>query len=425
MTLTPDQQSAVDAMIAKGELVTPEVLARIAGSAQEVNDKALESPQDIVDAFFSRYQQLSRIVMENTQLEGLTSINNLPVGKRASLIGLVRECQHTKNGHLLMVLEDPTGEIKALFSKSSGKLLEQAGTVLLDSCIGVVGDCDREIVYARELYFPGVPAGHPKKDSKGKPIVFISDLHYGNKLFYAKEFDAFIDWVNTQDIAHLFIAGDIIEGIGVYPGQESDLAITGIDEQYEGVARLLSKIRHPITLCSGNHDAVRLAEPQPAQHHPALDALSHVTSAPSPSRFQIGTLQIMLYHGNSFPYVADTVEHIRQRGGIKKADLIMRLLLKLRHLNPTFGSIPYIPQDPDPLLIDTIPDILATGHLHVAVSHQYGKTTCLNCSTWVGTSDYQRQRGIEPDPCKAFIIDPVTREVSIKSFSGASPQKIA
>ena len=43
-------------------------------------------------------------------------------------------------------------------------------------------------------------------------------------------------------VKYLVIAGDLVEGIGVYPGQLDELNIPDIHEQYVESARLLSEI---------------------------------------------------------------------------------------------------------------------------------------------------------------------------------------
>ena len=85
-----------------------------------------------------------------------------------------------------------------------------------------------------------------------------------------KEWDKMMKWLNSDDetahnIKYLVIAGDAVDGIGVYPGQEKNLAIMDVYDQYEFLARKLDMLPDHITpiLSPGNHDAVRPAEPQP------------------------------------------------------------------------------------------------------------------------------------------------------------------
>jgi len=102
---------------------------------------------------------------------------------------------------------------------------------------------------------------------------------------------------------------------------------------------------------------------------------------------------------------------------MNRSDLIMELLLKYRHLAPSFTSTQQMPNiKKDPMLIDIVPDFFITGHIHTAIHHQYKKTTCLNCSAWCKETEYQKKIGLKPDPCKIFLVNLKTREVKVKSF---------
>ena len=66
------------------------------------------------------------------------------------------------------------------------------------------------------------------------------------------------DWLD-DDINYLVIAGDVVDGIGIFPGQDKELAISDIYEQYEKAAQYLNAVpKHiKIIISPGNHDAVR------------------------------------------------------------------------------------------------------------------------------------------------------------------------
>src|SRR5207249_6590298 len=62
------------------------------------------------------------------------------------------------------------------------------------------------------------------------------------------------------------VSGDVVDGIGVYPRQDEELAIDDIYGQYEARARMVVDLpdRVCVIMLPGNHDAVRPDEPQPA-----------------------------------------------------------------------------------------------------------------------------------------------------------------
>jgi DNA polymerase II small subunit len=61
-------------------------------------------------------------------------------------------------------------------------------------------------------------------------------------------------------------------------------------------------------------------------------------------------------------------------------------LLEYRHLYPEYGSfISLAPYSKDYLVIDDIPDIVVTGHLHKANHGIYKGIRIVNCGTFVRT----------------------------------------
>ncbi|MFW6378511.1 MAG: hypothetical protein ACOCZV_00650, partial [Nanoarchaeota archaeon] len=102
----------------------------------------------------------------------------------------------------------------------------------------------------------------------------------------------------------------------------------------------------------------------------------------------------------------------------KVADEIMVELLKRRHVAPSHSSTMYVPDDKeDPLLIDPIPDIFATGHIHRAQSRNYRNVTCINTSCWTAITEDQEKRGLEPQPARVMLISLKTRDVKALNFS--------
>jgi DNA polymerase II small subunit len=126
---------------------------------------------------------------------------------------------------------------------------------------------------------------------------------------------------------------------------------------------------------------------------------------------------VLLYHGYSFDYYVANVDSIRNNGGYDRADLIMKFLLKRRHLAPTHTSTLYMPYaDKDPLVIDTIPDFFVTGHIHKAAVAKYKNITLISGSCWQSKTDFQEKVGHHPEPSRVPAVNLATREVKILRF---------
>lgn len=399
---------------------------------------------DFIEHYKVRYNSLRKILQSRMELSDTISINRC-FGKmereKVSLIGLIMSVDITKNNNFLVELEDPTGSIKVLVSSSKGELFEKAKELVVDEVVGITGTMGNRIVFANDLFYPDVPLneGSLKKSNSEEYVAFISDLHIGSRMFLEEEFIKFITWLNggsgTKDqreiaksVKYLVIAGDVIDGVGVYPEQEEELEIKDIGLQYEKCAELLSMIRDDIKIIisPGNHDTVRLAEPQPIydkKYAEKLYGLKNILLVTNPGVVKIGHssdfegFNILLYHGFSFRYYVDNVDHLRSAGGFDNAEVLLRFLLRKRHLAPSHTSTLFI-VDPlkDNLIIDEIPDFFVCGHAHRFSFGQLGKTTVLSGSCWQTRTIYQDKGGHNPEPGKVPIINLKTRDVKVMKF---------
>ena len=398
---------------------------------------------DFVNYFNKRLYAIEKILKNRQELENPISISralNKRDKENVSIIGIIRDKQLTKNNNYILQLEDFTGTIKAIATKNKTELFNMAKNVLLDEVIGVTGVNDNKVIFINNIFLPEVPLNKEFKKSDDEAYaIFLSDLHVGSKNFLSKEFGKFLNWINLNSgneeqreiakrVKYLFIAGDLVDGVGVYPGQEEELALKDIYEQYRECARLLKQIPLyvKIIVCPGNHDAVRIAEPQPPLYKDFAQPiweLKNIVVVSNPAYVNIHSsknfsgFDVLLYHGYSFDYYVSNVDSIRSQGGYDRADLIMKFLLQRRHLAPTHASTLYIPdQQQDPLVIEKIPDFFATGHIHKASVSNYRNVTMICGSCWQSKTAFQEKVGHHPEPCKVPVVDLKTRKIKILRF---------
>ena len=398
---------------------------------------------DFVNNFRNRYESIKKMLLARQELQDSISITRLTrkqEGESISIIGLVLNKEETKNGNIRITLEDLSGTVDVLVTKKKEEIFELAKDVVLDEVIGVAGAMGNKIVFCNSLYVPDIPINHELKKSKDETYaVFISDIHFGIKNFLKEDFMKFVLWLKgeygseqqqkvAEKVKYLFIIGDVVEGVGIYPGQEEDLEIKDIYEQYEEATKYLKMIpeKIKIIMCGGNHDAMRISEPQPV-FDPLIGKgfyeMPNVIMTSNPAVVNIHSSEgfpgfdVLMYHGFSFPYFSENVSSIRDKGGLARCDLIMKFLLQRRHLAPSHGSNLYTPNGTyDPLVIDKIPDLFVSGHVHQISVGNYRNVTLLNSSCWVVQSEDNAKRGIIPHPAKIPIINLKTREVKIMNF---------
>jgi len=404
---------------------------------------------DFVMHYQARYNFLKKILQNRVELQEAISIRralNKSNRENISLIGLVTDKRTTKNGNIMITLEDISGEIKILINKNRKDIFDSAKDIVLDEVLGVTGVTGDKIVFVSNVVFPDLPPDKPLKKCEDEVYaVFTSDLHVGSNMFIEKDLLKFIDWINgkagnsqqreiAQKVKYLFVVGDLVDGIGIYPGQEDELTITDINGQYDKVAEYLSMIRKDIKIivCAGNHDAIRISEPQPVlnkQYSQSVWDLPNVTMVTNPSLVNIHSsknfegFDVLLYHGYCFDYYAENVESIRNSGThiSDRATLIMKYLLQKRHLAPTHGSTLFVPtREEDPLIIDKVPDFFVAGHIHKVNVDQYKHVTTICCSCWQSKTDFQEKVGHSPEPSRVPVVNLKTRETKVMKFSDES-----
>ena len=398
--------------------------------------------QDFVLYFNARYSALEKMLRGRIELRNILSISRI-IKKRerenVSLIGMVKEKETTKNNNIVLTLEDPSGSIKVLVNKNKPDMYKPAKDIVLDEVIGVNGVNGSNIVFANNILWPDVPLNERKKSKDEAYALFLSDLHVGSNNFLMDDFKKFIKWIQgdfgneqqkniAKKVKYIFIAGDLVDGCGIYPGQEPELQIPDIYEQYKACSELLRQIppHIPLIICPGNHDAMRIAEPQPPLYKDFAGSIYELPNAymvSNPALVNIHSsasfpgFDVLTYHGYSFDYFVSNVDGIRNGGGYDRADLIMKFLLQRRHLAPTHTSSLYLPEtENDPMVIEKVPDFFISGHIHKTSVSNYRHITLISGSCWQSKTKFQEKVGHHPEPGRVPVVNLKTREVKILRF---------
>lgn len=405
---------------------------KVLSASPQNNNKALEV-KDFVNHFKNRYKEISNYISDKNSIENLVSIGKINGDKQKfSIIGLVLNKNFSKNKNLILEVEDLTGKIKVIISKDKEELIKEAENIPLDAVLGFKGFGNKEILFVNEIIFPESRLDKRKKSPVEEYALFIGDVHYGSKNFLEKDFSRFIDYLNKEGeeqkkIKYLFIVGDLVTGVGNYPDQELDLSIKDLEDQFMGIAKFLSKIRKDIKIIisPGNHDGVRIMEPQPPfdeKYAWPLYELENAVILSNPSMVNIGSknefegFNVLCYHGFSFPYFANNIPELMAEKSMNKPEKIMEFLLKHRHLAPTHGSTQYFPLEKDGLLIRKSPDIFVSGHTHKSNVYHYNNILIISVSSWEGMTPYQEKFGNTPDHCKVPVFNLKTRAIKFLDF---------
>ena len=374
--------------------------------------------------FLDRYSKLLKIMMARSQSKRLTSIVDVASGKfrdETFIAGLLMDRKIDRDVTKL-VIDDPTGSIEILvFNK---ELQESANSLLMDQFLmAAITSGKNGGFIARELLVPDVPEHVASRSKTETYAVLISDLHVGSKYFMEKEFSEFVSWLSSLDpvarkVRFLLVCGDIVDGIGIFPNQDKELLLMDVDEQMAKAAQLLDKIpKHiKVFIIPGNHDPGRRALPQPAipeKHNMSLWNRENFFMLGNPSVIAINGVKILMFHGQSLDDVVGTTPGLSYAQPARA----MRALLRTRHLSPIYGKrTPIAPELEDFMVINDVPDIYHSGHIHVVDLEMYKGTLIVNSGAWQTQTPYQASVGINPTPGIAVIVNLATMKVFTKNF---------
>ena len=385
--------------------------------------------KDFYDLTLDKFNKLRSLMKKRPEVVSASNINNLlrlRKKEEVCVIGLIKDIRKTKNGNLFLVLEDLTSIINVIIRKDS----ENQDNVKIGE-----KSLNDQMVYVEGLYNPGdrgkngiifcnyiskidIPRDYePHKSIDPLSIALISDLHIGSKEFEETLWKRFVDLLNGKvgnqnqrnlagRIKYLIINGDLVDGIGIYPSQKEDLVLTDIYAQYKEASNILSNIPDYIKIfySSGNHEPVRNAIPRPAVPKKYSEDLINkgVICVGNPSLIQTHNVNTLVYHGDSILDINMLIPGFENN----KPTEAMKELLICRHLAPIYGKKTQIaPVNKDWLVIDTIPDIFHTGHIHINGMDYYNNIALVNSGCFQSQTDFMNSLGIHPTPGVLSIVD--------------------
>lgn len=376
--------------------------------------------EDFVRYFRDRYSRIREILSRRLNSRPIESLGKSAAGREVSLIGMVMDVKTTARGNRVIELEDPTGMVTAIIQKDA-EIFEQSGLVVPDEVLGVTGVSDGNgRIFVKSLLWPDMPNQTEPLEKGSGYALLLSDLHVGSRYFMEDAWQRFASWLNGEvedpsglasRVKYMVIAGDVADGIGIYPGQEGDLAIKDIYEQYEAAAECLNCIRKGVTIIvsPGNHDIVRQAEPQPALPEVVQKYFrGDVLFAGNPAWVTLEGVSVLIYHGRSID------DFVLRVPGLSYAapEKAMVEMLKRRHLSPIYGNrVSIAPEREDHYVISRPPAILHCGHVHTVGITRYKGAAVINSGTWQSQTDFQKKMNIQPQPAIVPIVDLGTMKV--------------
>jgi len=365
--------------------------------------------------------------------QNLVSINKISNNRQSlAIIGIVIEKRVTKNKNIIIKFEDLTGEISGLVKFDNEEIFKKGEELQLDDVVGIRASGNRDLLFIYDIFYPDAFLPQRTRFDEEVCIAFLSDMHTGSKMHLQSNVEKFIEWINGDDetakkIKYIFFVGDNVDGVGIFPGQEESLQLKSMKEQYGLLASYLSRIPKRITMfmCPGQHDATRVAEPQPIidkNYAGALHEINNLILVTNPASVKIfereKEFQVLMYHGASIHAFINGIPELREMKAHRTPAKAVKHMLKRRHLAPMHSAVTYIPNvDRDPLVITEVPDMLATGEVHRLDIENYNGVMIITGSCWQSQTPFEEKVGNVPDPCKVPVFNLKTRELKIFDFS--------
>jgi len=343
-----------------------------------------------LEYFRDRFDRVKRILQQRLDARDATPIHvalERPVNVEVKIVGIVTEKRETSRATIIRI-EDLDDRVTVIVPSGSARELRlKARSLLIDQMVCIIGKNSGDgTIIASDVVVPDIPERKVERSSIAVMLALTSDLHVGSNTFLEGAFNQFTTWLHgrvggerQRDISgrvkYLVIAGDLVDGIGVYPDQERELSIADIYGQYKKAGELIGEIPDyiEVVVIPGNHDAVRQALPQPAIPSEFVELLSakrNVISLGNPSVVEIHVVRVLLFHA------------------------------------PTYGgNTPIAPERIDHMIIEDVPEIFHSGHVHVNGYETYRGTLIVNSGAWQSQTDYQRRMGLMPTPGRVPIIN--------------------
>jgi len=382
---------------------------------------------DFLSVQIDKFEKLKKILNkrpEGNRTINIDMINRLSNSTEVDFVGMVIEKRRTRSQNYLLQMEDPTGTLAVLITEDKKELFDKMKYVLEDHVLMISGylninpERKSRIVLAKEVYFPDTKSNHDIRPTQdGLAICLISDTHFGSIDWLDKVWGRFVDYLNCRvgndkqmeqagRVKYVVVAGDIVDGIGVFPNQDKRLAIKDLYDQYEFAAECFAQLPDHISiiLTPGDHDVGHKAVPMDAIPEEFAKTMydNGIHMLGAPALVSMHGIKTEVFHGTPL---------IEMKKSIPGMDFdqphdMMKEFVRARHLAPTYGNETEIaPTELDWLALDTIPDILHMGHLHKVGVGSYHGILSVNSGCFQGQTDYMKGKGIVPDFGKPTIVN--------------------
>jgi len=363
--------------------------------------------------YLRRYEVFSSELIADYGIRQVTQISRVSFQEGENyILGLVYSKKISKELSYLEI-EDPTGKRRFYISRGDAYLNKVVQILPLDTVIAAkITSRRNKPPIINEIYLPKVD---PNQNFPSQEIyaILTSDLHVGSCNFLYEYYDKFIEILNgrteneklreiIRKTYYLIIAGDLIDGVGIYPRQKEELLITDPYDQYKEAYNLLRKIPNKIKIIiiPGNHDITKKSLPRPPidrEYAKPLYDDPRILMLGDPVNIYLHGVNMFIFHGDFLNDIFSTTPGL----SLENVTEAMDIILLTRHIAPTYGLQTKItPYSEDLLIVPKQVNVLHCGHIHrFGVKYRFnGRVLLVNSGTWQAQTKYQEEMGMKPTP---------------------------
>ncbi|MEM0356473.1 MAG: metallophosphoesterase [Candidatus Anstonellales archaeon] len=376
---------------------------------------------DFIELYRSRFRAISKLFNRNHDdkiidiVDFMELTDNKNLNRDIMVIGVVFRKGVSKNGNLVLDLEigsedlERFGVRKFIVPKDHPEYLNYKNTILEDDIIKVYAKWNGNFGIIREISYPDLNSNNPMPNIEDDfYILYISDLHFGSKHVNMKAVNNFLKYIHdpmnriASKIKYIVIAGDNVEGVGIYPGQEKELDILDIEKQYIEFNKFIEQIPEHIEVIfiPGNHDATRRNEPTEIILKDLIWVDSY--SLPNPVYVKIHGIEHLIYHGTSLDSYINTLPGM----SYSRPEQAAIEMIRRRHMSSIIEGNPVAPLREDFLVIRKMPHVFNMGHVHKKFVTYFKPAYIVNPGTFQNQTPFQEKVGLNPDVGYGCLFNP-------------------
>jgi DNA polymerase II small subunit/DNA polymerase delta subunit B len=185
--------------------------------------------------FQDRFKRIEHLLRQRMDVKAATSILEAlksPAKTKLKIICMLTEKRDSKN-HTILSVEDLQGNATVLVPQKAPEEVKKKALMLLPDqviCLAVI-KTQTNLLMVEDIIFPEIGKKQQQRAQEPVYAVLTSDIHIGSTKFTKESFKRFILWLQgkygppemreiASRVKYLLVAGDIVDGVGIYPGQQ-------------------------------------------------------------------------------------------------------------------------------------------------------------------------------------------------------------